>query len=1269
MAGNRKQTNPWLGLNSYQEGQTLYGRSAEIRTLSQCIMSNIQTVLYGRSGIGKSSIINAGIFPIARKSGLLPVSIRLEHNGDPYIQQIASGLREAVENIRKDSFNENGDRNVTFEKGNIVELVPVKCAGQETLWEYFHRHKFYDASGTRVIPLIVFDQFEEIFTLEKSHKKVADFFAQLADLLNGVVPEYIAAENEPVSEPEQSEISADSLLDSIRLSMVPEGRDAYLDTSDFRMVFTLREDFLSYLERSTTGIPVLRQNRYCLLPINEEQASLIIMNPVPGLVSPDVARKILVKVIGDDDFTLGSAPTRQVDSAILSLYLSRLYEKMDDESDSITTDLVESVSDNIIEDFYNDAIKGIPDEVVHYLEDTLLNDDERRENISLYKAMSKGGLTDVMLKVLHDERKLLRLFSYGGNMRIEFVHDILGPVVMKRRTSRELLRMQAIEEEKVRNLRRHNRALIFFIVLSVISGLVLWSGMRLPIEHRYTDLCQVDTWYQGINPVSKEDAEHLPYHYVLKKRGWFPNHPYTELTVYDGYGNMTSEHNVGILMLDFIGDEEDPHNDKILQQMNMVCRWVFMPDITGEYIMQEQGYDKDGILVYCYNRSTTDRNDTYISFYSDAFGFPLAPQKHIRVHFREKLDETGLKERIEFFDDSGYPIKNVDGVFAVQYEYVTSGVQKGLLQKACYLNPAGHSMENRYGAAEIRYTYDGFRMTEMSAYDKTGIPCRLDQHSHSNVFAYDEYGRVVETSFWGKDGRACAGQGDVHGVRYGYNENGKVVYKEFLDEEGTPCLNEDGIIRETMEYDQWGNLVMRSRYYADESFHDEYLYNAKGLLSEACSYLVSDGDTTDILIKKTDFAENKTITWVKDEYCLKSVYDYKGRTLTRAYFDPYDFDRPIMRRTRTREFHKVVTMYEDISDVLTHVVAASLDVDGDTLSKRDYVVDSLQNRITGLWYVKDSPVINYIWEYDEGFSNLLREKTWNNDRELRDSVANHGFSVFSMSKIFKAKPESIKKDEDGEAGFSFTGKEGRIRVYSGQEIGWVFVNEAQMPTYMNDADQIYHARMIDEDGTVHYYDEYFNDVQIDSLSGYYRIMILDPDKALQYGFVGGDVLAGPPVELQDSRTMFVYRYDFDEERYKVRRISMPLDEDPDSVIGFSPVYVSGEEEAAFINAAKRYNAVVFVSASEGPVFDRGLTQGVLLKFNDWTYSPESVSDNSWRKALNEQGAENHVVWLDFATNQIMEAVIGDEPYGFRTDIITRSDFGSLERLRYDIRFL
>lgn len=73
-------SNPWLGLAPYTEGTPLYGRTQESAVLSEIIKDNIATIVYGKSGIGKSSLLSAGISPILRSEQFIPVPLRLVHN-------------------------------------------------------------------------------------------------------------------------------------------------------------------------------------------------------------------------------------------------------------------------------------------------------------------------------------------------------------------------------------------------------------------------------------------------------------------------------------------------------------------------------------------------------------------------------------------------------------------------------------------------------------------------------------------------------------------------------------------------------------------------------------------------------------------------------------------------------------------------------------------------------------------------------------------------------------------------------------------------------------------------------------------------------------------------------------------------------------------------------------------------------------------------------------------------------------------------------------
>ena len=450
--------NPWLGLESYKEGEILYGRDEDIRDLTQSVLSDIDTLLYGRSGIGKSSILNAGILPAARRNGFLPVLVRFSHKEDhSYLCQIRESIANAMIPIPLDesgnqadlSVEEKSQREIELKK-RIKEVIPINSKEKESLYEFFHGNTFHDAEGERIKLLIVFDQFEEIFTLQDDESIKKQFFAELADLLNDIMPTVLQQNLAlPIDDVRPTVVKNDddfdAIFDDIDLGVKNEMPN-FVSDNEIHWVFTIREDFLSEFEYYTASIPSLKQNRYGLRPINEEQAAQIIMRPVPGLIDKSVAKLIIEKVTGKSNFKLDGIPEIEVDSAVLSLYLNRLYNAKTNET--ITSELIEEKGSEIIKDFYADAISGVEDATIDYLEDKLLNGQGRRDNITVYDAKHDGCATEAELDILCNKKKILRQFNYAGDLRIEYVHDILCPVVKDHKAERLLIKQQ--QEEKLK---------------------------------------------------------------------------------------------------------------------------------------------------------------------------------------------------------------------------------------------------------------------------------------------------------------------------------------------------------------------------------------------------------------------------------------------------------------------------------------------------------------------------------------------------------------------------------------------------------------------------------------------------------------------------------------------------------------------------------------------------------------------------------------------------------------------------------------------------
>lgn len=144
--------NPWPGLVAFTEElqEFFYGRADEADDLLRRVGRKNLTVLFGQSGLGKSSLLQAGLFPRLRAEGYLPVAIRLDHaaSAPSLAQQVTTRVTRAI-----------GDA------GGRAEVTVSD--GTETLWEYFHRRTLIlqSADGRPIRPVFVFDQFEELFAI------------------------------------------------------------------------------------------------------------------------------------------------------------------------------------------------------------------------------------------------------------------------------------------------------------------------------------------------------------------------------------------------------------------------------------------------------------------------------------------------------------------------------------------------------------------------------------------------------------------------------------------------------------------------------------------------------------------------------------------------------------------------------------------------------------------------------------------------------------------------------------------------------------------------------------------------------------------------------------------------------------------------------------------------------------------------------------------------------------------------------------------------
>src|SRR5690242_6722158 len=92
---------PWLGLACFTEEtqQYFFGRDEEVAELARRVQRKLLTLLFGQSGLGKTSILRAGIVPRLRPLGFCPVYVRIDYSANAAApsEQIKQAIFRATE--------------------------------------------------------------------------------------------------------------------------------------------------------------------------------------------------------------------------------------------------------------------------------------------------------------------------------------------------------------------------------------------------------------------------------------------------------------------------------------------------------------------------------------------------------------------------------------------------------------------------------------------------------------------------------------------------------------------------------------------------------------------------------------------------------------------------------------------------------------------------------------------------------------------------------------------------------------------------------------------------------------------------------------------------------------------------------------------------------------------------------------------------------------------------------------------------------------------
>ncbi len=423
------------GINAFEEAQKdrFHGRNVESEQLCALLTQEKLTILYGKSGYGKTSLLNAGVRPL-----LLEKSAKSKRRYHPI-------------NIR---FNASTGEETLLEKfkrqfgqfATLIGMVPAThgVALPDTLWGIVRGYTFPTGAPAAVFVLL-FDQFEEFFTYPPEQQQ--DFKDQLAELLYADYPHFL--------EQNEAQLQANQIA-------------ALAEPLDVRTLFSIRADRMHELNRLADRLDKILHNLYELnaLPRAEAEKAIVLPAALPqseGFAGAPFAfdRTALDRILdflADDQ---GRVEANQLQILCDSFEQRTIAEKITRFSTDNLGDLQQ-----VISNYYHHKIADIhPPEtrlaVQRLCEEGLAMEGEPPIRLSLHEAQIARlfGVPAALLLRLVDLRLLRAEAGAGGGAVYELPHDtLLLPVLEAKRVRQEEIAAEAERVAAVEALRRAQEA-------------------------------------------------------------------------------------------------------------------------------------------------------------------------------------------------------------------------------------------------------------------------------------------------------------------------------------------------------------------------------------------------------------------------------------------------------------------------------------------------------------------------------------------------------------------------------------------------------------------------------------------------------------------------------------------------------------------------------------------------------------------------------------------------------------------------------------------
>jgi len=426
MNTNKQNRYPGVSFFETKDEHIFFGRDEDAERLNRLVMGEKTVVLYARSGIGKSSLINAALIPAVNKlTNFQRYEMRFHAFDQSNYCAPVDRMLQKLPTLQTSTF--------------LDKILP----NDNSQWRYFKTMQITAADSDATI-LLIFDQFEEIFSYPESD--LNEFKRQLADVLYNPVP--VDFKN------------ALRRLQRDKPDILTDDEETILYRQPkIKALFSMRRDYYSMMNRLADKLTGITRMYYELQALDEEQMRLAITQPAALTgnfeTQPFVYEEAAIQKIMNY-LTQGKSETAETTQ--LQIICRHCEQRIAQKAAAGETKLVITTADipqfeNIFRQFYNDCINRLPEkyraETKRFIEDQLVKNNQRIP-------VAEKACDAHLLQPLHllTDMHLLRREEFSATQALyELSHDTMVEPVARAKAERDE------EDRKAEEIRKRNEEL------------------------------------------------------------------------------------------------------------------------------------------------------------------------------------------------------------------------------------------------------------------------------------------------------------------------------------------------------------------------------------------------------------------------------------------------------------------------------------------------------------------------------------------------------------------------------------------------------------------------------------------------------------------------------------------------------------------------------------------------------------------------------------------------------------------------------------------